>query len=261
MSNSPLVSYTRISPNHNSPRKFPITRITPHCVVGQFTAKQILDMNHFTTYDPDNGSSCNYAVGKDGSIGQGVDEGDRSWCSSSFDNDHRAVTIEVSSELVHPYEITDAAYKALIDLMVDVCKRNRKFRLVWPGSKDAALAYRPKADEMVLTAHRFFANKACPGDYMYTRFGQMAEEVTARLEDDDDMTQEQFKQMMAAYEASKANPVPDNDPADWEKEGVEWAVQNGLMAGDGTGNLKLHDNITRGQFCVMLKRYHDQMKG
>ena len=136
-----------------------------------------------------------------------------------------------------------------------------KSRLVWPGSKDAALSYQPKVDEMVLTAHRFFANKACPGDYMYTRFGQMAEEVTARLEDDDDMTQEQFNQMMAAYEASKANPVPDNDPADWEKEGVEWAVQNGLMAGDGTGNLKLHDNITRGQFCVMLKRYHDQMKG
>ena len=186
MSNSSLITYTRISPNHNHPRKYPITRITPHCVVGQFTAKQILDMSHFTTYDPEDGSSCNYAIGKDGSIGLGVDEGDRSWCSSSKDNDNRAITIEVSSNLTHPYAITDSAYNALLDLMTDICKRNGKTRLVWPGSKEATLAYQPADNELLLTAHRFFANKACPGDYMYSRFGAMAEEVTKRLNDKED---------------------------------------------------------------------------
>lgn len=228
VSNSPLATYTRISPNKNHPRKYPITRITPHCVVGQFTAKQILDMNHFTTYDPNNGASCNYAIGKDGSIGLGVDEGDRSWCSSSFDNDHRAVTIEVSSELVHPYEITDAAYKALIDLMADVCKRNGKSRLVWPGSKDAALAYQPKVDEMVLTAHRFFANKACPGDYMYSRFGQMAEEVTARLEDDD----------MTYYKT--INDVP-ND----YRPSVQKLITKGVLKGYGNGEINVSEDFCR----------------
>lgn len=228
MSNSPLATYTRISPNKNHPRKYPITRITPHCVVGQFTAKQILDMNHFTTYDPNNGASCNYAVGKDGSIGLGVDEGDRSWCSSSSDNDHRAVTIEVSSELVHPYEITDAAYKALIDLMVDICKRNGKSGLVWPGSKESALAYQPKSDEMVLTAHRFFANKACPGDYMYSRFGQMAEEVTARLEDDD----------MTYYKT--INDVP-ND----YRPSVQKLITKGVLKGYGNGEINVSEDFCR----------------
>lgn len=228
VSNSPLATYTRISPNKNHPRKYPITRITPHCVVGQFTAKQILDMNHFTTYDPNNGSSCNYAVGKDGSIGLGVDEGDRSWCSSSSDNDHRAVTIEVSSELVHPYEITDAAYKALIDLMADICKRNGKTKLVWPGSKEKALAYQPKDDEMVLTAHRFFANKSCPGDYMYSRFGQMAEEVTARLEDDN----------MTYYKT--INDVP-ND----YRPSVQKLITKGVLKGYGNGEINVSEDFCR----------------
>lgn len=228
VSNSPLATYTRISPNKNHPRKYPIARITPHCVVGQFTAKQILDMNHFTTYDPNNGASCNYAVGKDGSIGLGVDEGDRSWCSSSSDNDHRAVTIEVSSELVHPYEITDAAYKALIDLMADICKRNRKIKLIWPGSKESALAYQPKSDEMVLTAHRFFANKACPGDYMYSRFGQMAEEVTARLEDND----------MTYYKT--INDVP-ND----YRPSVQKLITKGVLKGYGNGEINVSEDFCR----------------
>lgn len=228
VSNSPLATYTRISPNKNHPRKYPITRITPHCVVGQFTAKQILDMNHFTTYDPNNGSSCNYAVGKDGSIGLGVDEGDRSWCSSSSDNDHRAVTIEVSSGLVHPYEITDAAYKALIDLMADICKRNGKSVLVWPGSKEKALAYQPKDDEMVLTAHRFFANKSCPGDYMYSRFGQMAEEVTARLEDDN----------MTYYKT--INDVP-ND----YRPSVQKLITKGVLKGYGNGEINVSEDFCR----------------
>ena len=109
MSNSSLVTYTRLSPNCTKPRNHKIDTITPHCVVGQFTAKEILNMSDFTTYDPDNGSSCNYAIGYDGSIGLGVKESNRSWCSSNKYNDHRAITIEIASDREHPYYMTDEA--------------------------------------------------------------------------------------------------------------------------------------------------------
>lgn len=84
-------------------------------------------------------------------------------------------------------------------------------------------------------------------------------DYTLVREDDEEMTQEKFNEMMAAYEKSKANPVPDSTPADWEKEGVEWARENGIMAGNGNGDLMLHSPLTRGQFCVMLKRYHEEL--
>ena len=50
----------------------------------------------------------------------------------------------------------------------------------------------------------------------------------------------------------------DNTPAAWAKEGVEWAVAEGLMAGGTNGDLMLRFPITREQFCVMLKRYHEK---
>mgnify|MGYP005767057797 CR=1 FL=1 len=252
MSKSPLVTYTRLSPNRSSPRKYSITRITPHCVVGQFTAKQILDMSHFVAYDGKDGSSCNYAIGKEGSIGLGVDEGDRSWCSSSSDNDNRAITIEVSSEETHPYAITEAAYNALIDLMTDICKRYGKTKLVWPGSKDATLSYKPKDNEMVLTAHRFFANKACPGDYMYSRFGQMAKEVTERLEDEDmdinKLTDEQVLELAARLDTV----LGAKEPSPWSGEARTWAEVNGIISGDEKGQKKYKKWATREELTQII---------
>lgn len=166
MSNSNLVTYTRISPNRTSPRKHAIDRITIHCFVGQVTAKSGCNAGGFITYDPDNGASCNYVVGHDGSIGLCVEEKDRSWCSSNRSNDHRAVTIETASETIHPYKVTDKACSALLDLVTDICKRNGKTKILWFGDKNKTLAYTPKANEMVMTVHRWFANKACPGDYL-----------------------------------------------------------------------------------------------
>lgn len=177
MSNSLLATYTRLSPNKTSPRNHIIDTITIHCAVGQFTAKQILDMSHFVTYNSAKGSSCNYAVGYDGSIGLGVEEKDRSWCSSSGSNDHRAVTIEVVSDTTHPYAVTDKAFKALIELCVDICKRNNIEELKWEGDKSLI----GQVDRQNMTVHRWFANKACPGDYLYNRHGQIAKEVNARL--------------------------------------------------------------------------------
>ena len=177
MSKSSLVSYTKISPNKTSPRNHKIDTVTIHCAVGQFTAKQLLNLSHFAEHDPVYGASCNYAIGYDGSIGLGVDEGDRSWCSSNGPNDHRAITIEVASETKHPYEVTDKAYNALIELLIDICKRNDIKELKWEADKSLV----GKIDKQNMTVHRWFANKSCPGDYLYSRHGQIAKEVNARL--------------------------------------------------------------------------------
>lgn len=177
MSNSSRVSYTKISPNKNSPRNHVIDRITPHCVVGQLSAESICGC--FTS--PSRQASCNYGIGYDGRISLCVEEKDRSWCSSSSANDHRAVTIECASDKTHPYAMTNAVYASLINLCVDICKRNGKKKLLWFGDKNKTLAYSPKSDEMVLTVHRWFANKSCPGDWLYSRMGDLAAKVTARL--------------------------------------------------------------------------------
>lgn len=177
MSNSSLVTYTKISPNKTSPRNHKIDTISIHCAVGQFTAKEILNLSNFVKRDSKNGSSCNYAVGKDGSIGMGVEEKDRSWCTSSGSNDHRAITIEVASDTKHPYKVTDKAYKALIKLLVDICKRNKIKELKWKADKSLI----GQVDKQNMTVHRWFANKACPGDYLYSRHGQIAKEVNTIL--------------------------------------------------------------------------------
>ena len=53
--------------------------------------------------------------------------------------------------------------------------------MVWFGDKAKTLAYKPKPNEMMMTVHRWFAAKACPGDYIYNRLGQIASEVTAKI--------------------------------------------------------------------------------
>ena len=175
--NSPLVSYTKLSPNHSGQRTHSIDRITPHCVVGQLTAESICGC--FTS--PSREASCNYGIGKDGKIALCVEEKNRSWCSSSSANDQRAVTIECASDLNHPYAMTTAVYNSLVKLCTDICKRNGKKKLLWLGDKNKTLNYSPKSDEMVLTVHRWFANKSCPGDWLYGRLGDLAAKVTAQL--------------------------------------------------------------------------------
>ena len=177
MSNSPLVSYTRLSPNHSGKRTHAIDRITPHCVVGQVTVQSLGNVFAPTSRQ----ASSNYGIGLDGAVGMYVDEGNRSWCSSSNANDQRAVTIECASDTTAPYAFRPVVYDRLIELCVDICKRNGKTKLIWIDNKDKALAYEPKAGEMLLTVHRWFANKSCPGDWMYARMGDLAAKVTAQL--------------------------------------------------------------------------------
>ena len=159
--NSPLVAYTKLSPNHSGQRTHSIDRITPHCVVGQLSAESICGCFIST----DRQASCNYGIGTDGRVSLCVEEKNRSWCSSSNANDQRAITIECSSDSTAPYAMTNAVYQSLIKLCTDICQRNGKTKLLWFADKDKTLNYSPASDEMVLTVHRWFANKSCPGDW------------------------------------------------------------------------------------------------
>ncbi len=175
--NSSMAAYTRLSPNHSGQRTHSIDRITPHCVVGQLTAESICGC--FTS--PSRQASCNYGIGTDGKVSLCVEEKNRSWCSSSNANDQRAVTIECASDKTEPYEMNSRVYDSLIKLCADICKRNGKRKLLWLGDRNKTLNYTPKSDEMVLTVHRWFANKSCPGGWLYARLGDLAAKVTAAL--------------------------------------------------------------------------------
>lgn len=235
--NSSMVSYTKLSPNHSGQRTHSIDRITPHCVVGQCSVETLGNIFLPTSKQ----ASCNYGIGADGRVGMYVEERNRSWCSSSNANDQRAVTIECASDTTEPYAFKDIVYQTLIKLCVDICKRNGKTKLLWLGDKTKTLNYDPKPDEMVLTVHRWFAAKSCPGNWMYARMGDLAEKVTEQL-------------------SIKQTQTKDNAAAVWSKDAVDWAVANKLMTGNENGDLMLRSPVTREQFCVMLKRYHDMMQ-
>ena len=173
MSNSSLVKYTKISPNKTSPRDHAIDTITIHCVVGQVSVERLGEIFAPTSKK----ASANYGIGSDGRVGMYVEEKDRSWCSSNADNDNRAITIECASDSKYPYAINDAVYKTLIELCADICKRNNIKELKWKADKSLI----GQVDKQNMTVHRWFAKKSCPGQYIYERLGQIAEEVNKKL--------------------------------------------------------------------------------
>lgn len=174
MSNSPLVSYTKISPNKSSPRNHKIDTVTIHCLVGQCSVETLGNVFAPTSRQ----ASSNYGIGYDGRIGMYVEEKDRSWCSSNAANDNRAITIEVASDTKEPYAVNAKAYAALIDLLVDICKRNGIKELVWSTNKADRVNHKNGCN---MTVHRDYANKSCPGTYLYERHAQIASEVNKRL--------------------------------------------------------------------------------
>ena len=172
--NSPLVSYTKLSPNHSGQRNHSIDTITIHCVVGQCTVQTL--GNVFAPVSRK--ASSNYGVGLDGKIGMYVEEKNRSWCTSSASNDHRAITIEVASDTKEPYAVRDVAYNATIQLVADICKRNGIKKLVWSTDKSTRMNHLNGCN---MTVHRDYANKSCPGTYLYERMGDIAAKVNAIL--------------------------------------------------------------------------------
>lgn len=167
MSNSPLVNYTKISPNSSNPRNKPITKITIHHVAGNLTVEQVGDI--FATKERK--ASSNYGVDNHGRVGMYVEEKNRAWTSSSSENDNQAVTIEVANITGAPdWKVSDIALNKTIDLCVDICKRNNIKRLNFTGDKTGNL-----------TMHKWFAATACPGPYLESKFPYIANEVNKRL--------------------------------------------------------------------------------
>ena len=172
--NSSLVCYTNISPNKTKNRTHAIDTITIHCMAGNLTIERCGELFAKKTRR----ASSNYGIGSDGRIGMYVEEKDRSWCSSSSSNDHRAITIEVANDGGAPeWHVSDAALKSLINLCADICKRNNIKELKWKADKRLI----GQVDKQNMTVHRWFAAKACPGNYLYNNHGYIAQEVNKIL--------------------------------------------------------------------------------
>lgn len=175
--NSPLVSYTRLSPNHSGERTHAIDTITPHCVVGQCTVQSLGEVFAKESRQ----ASSNYGIGTDGKVALYVPESCRSWCSSSRENDQRAITIENASDNFAPYAFNNTVYNRLVDLCVDICQRNGKNKMVWFNDKATRLAYEPKSNEMKFTLHRDLAATSCPGEWLVARMQDLTNRINAKL--------------------------------------------------------------------------------
>lgn len=176
--NSPLVSHTEISPNRTTPRNHKIDTITIHCTAGHINVRALGKLFAAKARM----ASANYGIDDQGHIALYVEESDRSWCSSNAVNDHRAVTIEVSSDEKAPYRVTDAAFSSLIYLVADICKRNGITKLRWHNEK-ALIGQEDSDGELIqnMTLHKWFKNKACPGQYLEERMFEIAAKVNALL--------------------------------------------------------------------------------
>lgn len=176
--NSPLVSHTEISPNRTTPRNHKIDTITIHCTADHINVRALGKLFAAKARK----ASANYGIDDQGHIALYVDESDRSWCSSNAANDNRAVTIEVSSDDTAPYAVTAEAFSSLIYLVADICKRNGIQKLRWFHDK-ALVGKLDDNGEPVqnMTLHKWFKNKACPGQYLEERMFEIAAKVNALL--------------------------------------------------------------------------------
>lgn len=250
MSNSPLVSYVKLSPNHSGRRNHKIDTVTIHCMAGNLSVESC----GAGFADPARRASSNYGIGSDGRIALYVDEENRSWCTSSASNDNRAVTIEVANiENREPFRITDEAYAALIDLLADICRRNGIPALLWEGDKKLI----GKVDRQNMTVHRWFAAKSCPGEWLYTHHGEIAAAVNARLRGEDEAKGEELD--MTKEELLSMKDTGDR-PSAWAKDATDWAKATGVFNGDGNGNYGWQVPITREQLAQVLYNFTRMLK-
>ena len=249
--NSSLIAYTKLSPNHSGQRTHAIDRISPHCVVGQCTAEGLGDW----FYKSSTQASSNYGIDKNGRIGMYVEEKNRSWCTSSNANDQRAITIECASDKTEPYAMNDKVYERLIELCTDICKRYGKKKLLWLADKDKSLNYSPATDEMIITVHRWFANKSCPGNWLYARLGDVASKVTAALETvETPNTGLQATAFKTLTEEQAAAKIGELCKADMKKTGILASISAAqfiLESGYGKSELAQNANNCFGMKCSL----------
>lgn len=265
MSNSKLVVYTKLSPYCTKPRNSTIKGISIHTMAGPGSVEGCGQV--FQTSQ----ASSHYGIGPDGRIGQYVLEENRAWCCSHA-VDHSVVTIEVSSIQAYqePYECTEAAYRALIDLCVDICQRNGISKLIWKEGKQYCPAFTGNWSVCNMVPHRYTTDKgkSCPGNYLFGKYGEIAAEVNRRLaggtgsaeSEDEDMTQEKFNEMFGVAMTNYLKNLQDNDAGDWSVEDREWGIANGLFNGSGTTstgepNYMWQMWATREQLAALFHRF------
>ena len=244
MSNSPLVTYTKLSPNHSGKRNHAIDTISIHCMAGNASVETCGAL----FANPSRKASSNYGIGSDGRIALYVDEANRSWCTSSASNDNRAITIEVANNGGAPdWPVSNKAYAALLDLVTDICKRNGIKKLIWSTNKSDRINHKNGCN---MTIHRDYSNKSCPGDYLYNRHGEIAAEINRRLEGEEEMdiaklisemTNEQAYQLMQKAELHAKTLA---EPA-WSKNEGHWAkaTTNGVVDGSSPERYMKRDEV------------------
>lgn len=183
--NSDLIDKTILSPNHYNGRIYEYNSLnegiyimTPHCMAYDGSIESC--GNGFA--NPARNASSNYGIESSGRMALYVEEKNGSWCTSNRENDIHAITVEIACEPVHPYKMTDKAIEAYIDLTVDVMQRNGLKKLVWKKTREATEKYQRKYGEAIMTIHRWYAAKACPGDYFISKIPYIVKQVNLRLE-------------------------------------------------------------------------------
>lgn len=234
MSNSSLVSYTKLSPCKNSPRNHAIDTITIHCMAGNLTVESCGALFQNRSRE----TSSNYGIGSDGRIALYVNESDRSWCTSSRSNDNRAITIEVANDggASTGWHVSDKAMASLINLLVDICQRNNIPELRWKGDKNLI----GQVDKQNMTVHRWFANKACPGDYLYSAHPRIVAEVNKRLSGSSNSSSKPVK------------PATENNIVVFKPFVVKVGISNlNIRKGPGTNFAKTGRFTGRGFFTIV----------
>lgn len=249
MSNSKLVDYIKLSPNCTKPRNGKIRGISIHTMAGPGSVEGCGEV--FQTSK----ASSHYGIGPDGRIGQYVWEEDRAWCCS-HPVDHEVVTIEVSSiqKYQEPYACTEAAYRSLIALCVDICRRNGIRQLIWKEGKKFCPAFTGNWGACNLVPHRYTTDKgkSCPGSYLFGKYGAIAAEVNRRLAGEEEvimdaktvienMTDAQAYRLMSKAMRHAAT-LP--EPA-WSQEEGYWikAAAGGVLDGSAPERLVKRDEL------------------
>lgn len=254
MSNSKLVVYTKLSPHCTKPRQGKIKGISIHTMAGPGSVEGCGQV--FQTSE----ASSHYGVGPDGRIGQYVLEENRAWCCS-HKVDHEVVTIEVSSiqSYQEPYECTEAAFESLIDLCVDICQRNGIKELIWKEGKQYCPAFTGNWAVCNMVPHRYTTDKgkSCPGNYLFGKYGEIAERVNARLKGEDEdmdinkllseMTNEQAYELVKKAEIHAAT-LPDDD---WSKKEGWWEKAQEAGVSDGSSPVR---HMKRNEVMAILGR-------
>lgn len=184
---SQLVNFELISPNSNI-RSGKIKRLTPHCVAGNLAIEAILGLPAFKAYG---NASTNYAIGSDSRIGLGVEETNRAWTSSSSINDNQAITFEIANNSGAPdWRMSEKAINSWIDLATDICQfyefnkvayKDKPSNISIKDTESWINTWDPGPDTMLITLHRWFAAKACPGDYFVRQLPWIVKEINKRL--------------------------------------------------------------------------------